>query len=77
MESSDMLRFCTILADNINTGSNLAEKLESEAENLREMRRKELRKKIHMVDSRMMVPMMIMLFSLILITVAPAMLSFN
>lgn len=76
MESGDMLRFCTILADNINTGSGLVEKLEAESRNLRELRRKEMRKRIHMVDSKMLVPMMIMLFSLILITVAPAIISF-
>ena len=40
------------------------------------MRRKEMRKKIHMTDSKMMLPMMIMLFSLILITVSPAIISF-
>ena len=76
MESSDMLRFCTILADNMNTGSGLVEKLEAESRTLREMRRKEMRKKIHMTDSKMMLPMMIMLFSLILITVSPAIISF-
>ncbi len=76
MESSDMLRFCTILSDNMNTGSGLVEKLEAESKTLREMRRKEMRKKINMTDSRMMLPMMIMLFSLILITVSPAIISF-
>ncbi len=76
MESSDMLRFCSILADNVSTGSGLVEKLEAESSALREMRRKEMRKKIHMTDSKMMLPMMIMLFSLILITVSPAIISF-
>ncbi len=76
MESSDMLRFCTILADNISTGSGLVEKLEAESSTLREMRRKEMRKRIHMTDSKMMLPMIIMLFSLILITVSPAIISF-
>lgn len=76
MESGDMLRFCTILADNVSVGSDLSEKLEAESENLREMRRKAIRKNAQMLDERMIIPMMLMLFSLILITVAPAILSF-
>lgn len=76
MESADMLRFCTVLEDHLHTGSELAEKLERESRNMREMRRKDIRKRIHMIDSKMIVPMIVMLFSLMLITVAPAMMSF-
>ena len=54
----------------------MAEKLERESRNMREMRRKDIRKRIHMIDSKMIVPMIVMLFSLMLITVAPAMMSF-
>lgn len=76
MESSDMLRFCTIIADNMSVGSDLSDKLEKESESLREMNRKAIRKSARMLDERMIIPMMLMLFSLILITVAPALLSF-
>lgn len=71
MESSDILRFCTILEDNLSKGSELAEKLENESEELRELRKKSIQKYIRLIDSKMTIPMLIMLFSLVLVTISP------
>lgn len=76
MESGDMLRFCTILEDNMNKGSELSVKLEAESISLRESRKKDIQKKIRLIDSKMMLPMMLLLFSLVLVTLAPAMMGF-
>lgn len=76
MESSDILRFCTILEDNMSKGSELSMKLENESDELRELRRKNVQQYIRMIDSRMMIPMMMMLLSLVLVTVAPVITGF-
>ncbi|MBR2736031.1 MAG: type II secretion system F family protein [Firmicutes bacterium] len=76
MESSDILRFCTILEDNMSKGSELSQKLENESDELRELRKKSIQQYIRMIDSRMMIPMMAMLFSLVLVTVAPVLTGF-
>lgn len=76
MESSDILRFCTILEDNMSKGSELSMKLENESDELRELRRKNVQQYIRMIDSRMMIPMMLMLLSLVLVTVAPVITGF-
>ena len=76
MESGDILRFCTILEDNLNKGSELSTKLENESEELRDLRKKNIQKYIRSIDSKMMIPMMMMLFSLILVTVAPVITGF-
>ena len=76
MQSGDMLRFCTILEDNITKGGELADKMELECRNLRESRRKNIQEKMRLMDSKMMIPMMMMLFSLIVVAIAPAMLEF-
>ena len=76
MESSDILRFCTILEDNMSKGSELSMKLENESEELRELRKKNIQKYIRTIDSKMMIPMMMMLCSLVLVTVAPVITGF-
>ncbi len=76
MESADILRFCTILEDNISKGSELCSKLENESEIFMDMRRKNIQQHIRNIDSRMMIPMMVMLMSLILVTVSPVITGF-
>lgn len=76
MESSDILRFCTILEDNMSKGSELSQKLENESDELRELRKKNIQQYIRMIDSRMMIPMLTMLFSLVLVTIAPVLTGF-
>ena len=76
MQSGDMLRFCSIVEDNMTKGSELSEKMVLECKNMRESRRKNIQEKIRIMDSKMMMPMMLMVFSLILVAVAPAMMEF-
>ncbi len=72
MESGDMLRFCSILEDSVSKGGELTGKLETESNNMREMRRKNVQQHIRMVDSKMMLPMMMMMGALVMVTVTPA-----
>lgn len=76
MESGDIFRFCTILEDNMSKGSELCIKLEHESDSLRDIEKKNIQKYIRELDSKMIIPMMIMLCSLILVTVVPAMAGF-
>ncbi len=69
----EIMRFSTIIEDNINKGTALAEKLEIEGDLLRESEKKKIQERIRMIDSRLTLPMILMLFSLVLVTVAPAM----
>lgn len=72
MESSDMLRFISILEDNYKKGGELVEKLEAEGDNMREMRKKNVQQRIRLIDSKMTVPLMLMLTSLVIVSVTPA-----
>jgi len=76
MQSGDMLRFCSIIEDNITKGSDLYSKLQLECKNLRESRKKLVQEKIRLMDSKMMIPMMLMLFSLIIVAAGPAVMEF-
>lgn len=76
MQSGDMLRFCSIIEDNITKGSDLYSKLQLECKNLRESRKKSVQEKIRLMDSKMMIPMMLMLFSLIIVAAGPAVMEF-
>ena len=70
---SEIMRFSTIIEENLNKGSALADKLESESNLLREKEKKSVQERIRMIDSKLTMPMILMLFSLVLVTVAPAM----
>ena len=76
MESGELLRFCTILEDNMSKGSELCRKLENESDELRDMKKKSMQQYIRSIDSKMMFPMLIMLFSLILVTISPVITGF-
>lgn len=69
----EILRFSTIIEDNIGKGISLAEKLEAEGDLLREKEKKSLQEKMRMIDTKLTLPLILMLFSLVLVTVAPAM----
>ncbi len=70
---NEIMRFSTIIEENLNKGSALADKLESESNLLREKEKKAVQERIRMIDSKLTMPMILMLFSLVLVTVAPAM----
>jgi len=70
---NEVMRFCYILEDNINKGSTLAGKLETEGELLRKSRRNSAEEKGRIAETKMTLPMMILLGVLVLITIAPSM----
>ena len=69
-----MLRFVSILEDNYKKGGELVEKLEAEGDNMREMRKKNVQQRIRLIDSKMTLPLMLMLMSLVIVSVTPALL---
>ena len=70
---NEIMRFSTIIEDNLHKGTVLAEKLEVEGNLLREREKKSVQEKMRMIDTKLTLPMILMLFSLVLVTVAPAM----
>lgn len=69
---NELMRFSTIIEDNLHKGTMMAEKLEVEGNLLREREKKSVQEKMRMIDTRLTLPMILMLFSLVLVTVAPA-----
>jgi Flp pilus assembly protein TadB len=68
----EVLRFSTILADNIDKGSALADKLMQEEGMLRTMRKKRAEEKGRIAETKLTFPMALQLGAIIIITVAPA-----
>ena len=70
---NEIMRFSTIIEDNIGKGTSLAKKLEIEGNLLRDKEKQSMQEKMRMIDTKLTLPMILMLFSLVLVTVAPAM----
>jgi hypothetical protein len=68
----EVMRFSAILADNIDKGSALSEKLAQESAALWDMRKKSAEKKGRIAETKLTFPMVLQLVAIILITVAPA-----
>jgi hypothetical protein len=68
----EVMRFSAILADNIDKGSALAEKLMQEEGMLRAMRKKRAEEKGRLAETKLTFPMALQLGAIIIITVAPA-----
>jgi hypothetical protein len=68
----EVLRFSAILADNIDKGGALAEKLMQEEGMLRVMRKKRAEEKGRIAETKLTFPMALQLGAIIIITVAPA-----
>jgi hypothetical protein len=68
----EVMRFSAILADNIDKGSALGEKLAQESGALWDMRKKSAEKKGRIAETKLTFPMVLQLVAIILITVAPA-----
>ena len=66
------MRFSAILADNIDKGSALAEKLTQESDMLWNLRKKRAEEKGRLAETKLTFPMVLQLLVVILITVAPA-----
>lgn len=70
----ELMRFSTILAENINKGTALAEKLEAEVELLWLSRKKNAEEKGRLAETKLTLPLVILLLVLIIITISPALL---
>ncbi|MDR2162636.1 MAG: hypothetical protein LBO70_01625 [Clostridiales Family XIII bacterium] len=68
----EVLRFSAILADNIDKGSALADKLMQEEGMLRIMRKKRAEERGRLAETKLTFPMALQLGAIIIITVAPA-----
>jgi hypothetical protein len=73
----EVLRFSAILADNIDKGGALAEKLMQEEGMLRVMRKKRAEEKGRIAETKLTFPMALQLGAIIIITVAPAAFEMN
>ncbi|MDR1797228.1 MAG: type II secretion system F family protein [Clostridiales Family XIII bacterium] len=68
----EVMRFSSVLADNINKGSALAEKLEQESAMLWDGRKRRAEKEGRIAETRLIFPMVLQVFACVLVTVAPA-----
>jgi hypothetical protein len=68
----EVMRFSAILADNIDKGSALADKLMQEEGMLRTMRKKRAEERGRLAETKLTFPMALQLGAIIIITVAPA-----
>ncbi|MEI8215506.1 MAG: type II secretion system F family protein [Eubacteriales bacterium] len=72
----ELSRFASIISENINKGSELVEKLESEGDMLWLNRKKRIEERAKLADTKLTLPLVILLITLITITIAPALISF-
>ncbi len=70
----EFMRLANIINDNVDKGSELTDKLEAESRLLWEARKKAAEEKGRVAETKLTLPLMILLMSLVLITIAPAML---
>jgi hypothetical protein len=70
----ELMRFAAIVSDNIDKGSTLAEKLKSEGELVWKLRKKDVEEAGRLSETKMIMPMALTLLTLIMITMAPALL---
>lgn len=68
----EMVRLAAVISDNWNKGSALAEKLEGESELLWMARKKRAEEKGRLAETKLTLPLMILLIVLIMITIAPS-----
>ena len=73
----ELLRLANIITDNMNKGSALVEKLEQEANFMWHMSKKQVEERGRLAESKLSFPMALMLIALVMITAAPALLSFS
>ncbi|MDR1571795.1 MAG: type II secretion system F family protein [Clostridiales Family XIII bacterium] len=68
----ELMRFASIISDNIDKGSALAEKLQAEGELVWSMRRKNAEEAGRIAETKLVMPMALTLLALIMVTIAPA-----
>ena len=72
----ELSRFALIISENLNKGVELVEKLESEGDMLWLNRKKRIEERAKLADTKLTLPLIILLITLITITIAPALISF-
>ncbi len=70
----ELMRFSAIVEDNLNKGSSLVEKLEGEGALLWMGRKKRAEERARLAETKLSLPLMLLLTSLILVTTAPMLL---
>ena len=75
--SREMIRFVGILAANLDKGTELTEKLSCESEFLWHSAKKQIEEKSKLAETKMAFPMSLMLVVLIVITIAPVMMTLS
>ncbi|MDR1573976.1 MAG: type II secretion system F family protein [Clostridiales Family XIII bacterium] len=70
----ELMRFASVVSDNIDKGSALADKLKAEGELVWKMRKKDAEEAGRLAETKMILPMTLTLLTLIMITMAPAVL---
>lgn len=73
--SREMIRFVGILAANLDKGTELTEKLSRESEFMWHSAKKQIEEKSKLAETKMAFPMSLMLVVLIVITIAPVMMT--
>jgi Flp pilus assembly protein TadB len=68
----ELMRFASIVSDNIDKGSALAEKLKAEGELVWKLRKKDVEEAGRLAETKMILPMTLTLLTLVMITMAPA-----
>lgn len=69
--SRELMRFAAIVCDNLDKGSSLAEKLEAEGELLWMARKKAAEEEGRKAETKLILPLMVLLLILVVITVSP------
>ncbi|WP_324823845.1 immunoglobulin-like domain-containing protein [Sinanaerobacter sp. ZZT-01] len=67
----ELMRFAAIVCENLEKGSSLAEKLEAEGDLLWMTRKKQVEEEGRKVETKLILPLMILLLILVLITISP------
>lgn len=73
-ENKEFIRIVNVISDNINRGTELVKAMQTESELLAYQRRKTAEEKARIAETKLVIPLALQLLSLILITLAPAML---
>ncbi len=73
-ENKEFIRVVNVISDNINRGTELVRAMQTESELLSYQRRKRAEERARVAETKLTIPLAMQLLSLILITLAPAML---
>jgi hypothetical protein len=73
----ELMRFASVVSDNIGKGSALAEKLKAEGELVWKLRKKDAEEAGRLSETKMILPMTLTLLTLVMITMAPAVLDMS